>query len=47
MSEKIPELYQKLYTQNYQLLEEKKNAVKQEEINNKKSVAKAVASQNK
>lgn len=44
MSEKIRELYQKLYNQNYQLLEEKKNAVKQEEINNKKSVAKAVAS---
>ena len=44
MSEKIRKLYQKLYNQNYQLLEEKKNAVKQEEINNKKSVAKAVAS---
>lgn len=28
MSEKIRELYQKLYNQNYQLLEEKKNAVK-------------------
>lgn len=35
MSEKIRELYQKLYNQNYQLLEEKKNAVKQEEINKK------------
>lgn len=40
MLERIKELYQKLYEQNYQLLEEKKNAIKQKEINNKKSIAK-------
>lgn len=44
MSEKIRELYQKLYNQNFQLLEEKKATVKKEEIDNNKSVAKAIAS---
>ena len=44
MSEKIRELYQKLYNQNYQLFEEKKKEVKEEKASNNASVAKSIVS---
>lgn len=44
MSEKIRELYQKLYNQNFQLLDEKKKEVKEENNNNNASVAKSIVS---
>ncbi len=44
MSEKIRELYQKLYNQNYQLLEGKKKEVKEEKTSNNVSVAKSIVS---
>ena len=44
MSEKIRELYQKLYNQNYQLLEGKKKEVKEEKASNNASVAKSIVS---
>ena len=44
MLAKIRELYQKLYNENYQLLEGKKKDVKEEGGRNNASVAKSIAS---
>ena len=44
MQDKIKELYQKLYSQNIEILEEKKNNVKEEKTKNKVSVAKSIVS---
>ena len=44
MQEKIKELYQKLYNQNIEILEEKKRNVKEEKTRNNVSVAKSIVS---